>query len=501
MTLQIKQIPTDKSTTYTGTSVYDEMIPVNWKPIAPVTVRLTDDISSWFKFRFILRIYVDSVSSANLLATLKQRPNNYSTTTNSNAIFDIKGILNTQIDATFPDSNEKSKEIHKVGDNLTSTIFSFNNSQVKTIVIKATYEYATTSSSAPIEVTTGYVQISMDCTMASFGTFEYLVYANPLDQFYNTSNNQKYLFTDLYDEFEDVRQYNEQVGGGSVLKGRLNYVTGTSDFHTLAFMNKSAFGSDGNFLCLKYYDSSGTLLNTYTFENDTTQGGEPPSSANIPSEYLLYAGVGTANLESYVGACFKDGVALTPFDGQPSSKGWSYYSIFMCDLNSGSSIRSRTYYFVKDYIDNTNCKDIEIIRLGWTNSLGAWDYFNFNAGQTQSIDGERMNYGQLLGTEFLDSANNYNYYNWQGGTKTLYNTAKLRTSLTTQYITKQEGDLLKNLFKSNNVMIIESGSIVPVSQSVVISNKSFVIKETAKDKLQIQYTFEIEYSNELNTNS
>ena len=503
MALFIIQIPTDKSTSYSASSVYDEMIPVNWKPIAPVTVKLTDDISALFKFRYILRVYVGSVADANLLATLKQRPNNFSTTTNSNAIFDIKGILNTQIDATFPDSNDISKEIHKVGNNVTNKIFSLNDTQVKTIIIKATYEYATTSTSAPIEVTTGYVQISMECTMASFGTFEYITYANPLDQFYNTSNNQKYLFTDQYDEFEDVRQYNQQVGGGSILKGRLNYVTGTSDYHTLAFMNKTAFGSDGNFLCLKYYDSSGSLVVTYTFENDITQGGEPPSSANDSSEYLLYAGVGTANLESYVGACYKDGIALTPFDGQPSSiiPRWAYYSIFMCDKATGTAIRSRTYYFVKDYIDNTNCKDIEIIRLGWTNSLGAWDYFNFNAGQTQRIESERMNYGQLLGTEFLDSANNYNYYNWQGGTRTLYNTAKLRTSLTTQYITKQEGDLLENLFKSNNVMIIESGSVVPVSQSVVISNKSFVIKETAKDKLQIQYTFDIEYSNELNTNS
>ena len=249
MALQIIQIPTDNSTTYTGTSVYDEMIPVNWKPIAPVSVKLTDDISSYFKFRYILRVYVGIVADANLLATLKQRPNNFS----------------TQIDATFVDSNLKSGEIHKVGNNVTNRIFSLNDTQVKTIIIKATYEYATTSTSAPIEVTTGYVQISMDCTMASFGTFEYITKDNPLDELYNTENNQKYLFTDLYDEFEDVRQYNQQVGGGSILKGRLNYVTGTSDYHTLAFMNKTAFGSDGNFLCLKYYNSSGSLLETYTF--------------------------------------------------------------------------------------------------------------------------------------------------------------------------------------------------------------------------------------------
>ena len=135
MGLQIIQIPTNASTTYTGTSIYDQMIPINWQPIAPVSVQLTDDISGFFKYKVILRVYKDSVSSSNLLATLKQRPNNASTTTNSVALFDIKGIVNTQLQSTFFDADDTTESIHGLGINNTSKIFSKNYEQVQTIVI------------------------------------------------------------------------------------------------------------------------------------------------------------------------------------------------------------------------------------------------------------------------------------------------------------------------------------------------------------------------------
>ena len=84
-TIRIMQIPTETGT-YTGTNTFDECLPSNYWPIAPVTVRIDDDLSSFYKVKYILKIYKDSVSVSNQLMTLKQRTNNNSSTTNQVAI-------------------------------------------------------------------------------------------------------------------------------------------------------------------------------------------------------------------------------------------------------------------------------------------------------------------------------------------------------------------------------------------------------------------------------
>jgi len=492
MALSIIQIPPQETVTLTGTQTEDSPLPINWKPIAPIVVKQSSDISSWFKFRFILRIYANAVVDANILATLRQSPNMFSTTTNSNAIFDLRSIVNTQLQATFKNSNATSKEIHKIGVNAPATLFSLNDNTIRTIVVKATYEYATTSESAPIEQTSSPVTLSMYFSLSSFGTFEYSSITNPLVSYYNGSSITSLAFSDLTETFNDTRHQNKEIGGGAILNGRINYLNSLTDYHILGFMNKSGWGSDITKMIVTYFDKDGLQLSTTTISQNATNGGQVPTSATIDSEFLLFAGVGTGNLENQT----------IDTDANPSDSanvGWSYYTIVF--KNSAFAFKSVTYYFVKDFVGNENCKGANIVRLGWSNSVGGWDYFNFNAGQTQTIASDRMNYSELIGSESLDSGNSFDYQNWQGGTRTYNTTSKLKSTLTTQFITQEESVFLESLFQSNNVMIIESGSVVPVSQSVIISNKSFVMKEKGKDRLQIQYTFEIEYSNSLNNNN
>ena len=144
-TLQITQIPTETAT-YTGTAnTYAELVPTNYWPILPITIRVTDNLSSLFKVKYILRVYKDSISDANLLATVKQRTNNASTTTNQVAIFDVRNIINTQLKSTYRDSANTDEEIHTLGKNTTTKILSSNNDTVQTIVLKATWERSTTA--------------------------------------------------------------------------------------------------------------------------------------------------------------------------------------------------------------------------------------------------------------------------------------------------------------------------------------------------------------------
>ena len=500
-TLQITQIPTETAT-YTGTNTYDELVPSNYWQISPVTVNITDNLSSYFRVKYILRVYKDSVSAANLLATIKQRTNNASTTTNQVAIFDIKNIVNSTLETSYMDKGSQENTLHKLGANVTTKILSGNTNSVKTIIFKATWERATTATSAPVEQTGGSdeVQMTMYFTQATFDLMTYanLPDSNPLGD-YTTASNLKQLMSQA-PSILDARKLNLAPGGGSRLSGYINYIINTTDYHTIAFQNKSGWGSDGGFLGLQYYQENGTLIATYTFPNDATRGGIAPASSSSDAQYLLYAGVGTGNFESYDGQAHKDNAALATFDGQPSgavARDWDYYRVYMCDNQNGtSSIRSKYYYFVREFETSVNCQNQTIVRLGWINELGAWDYFNFNGGRVEKIETERNNYSTMLGSSALDTGSSYSFNTWGSGIRTLTTGTKLKSTLQTQFITEEESQFLETLFSSNAVMVIESTPI-----SVVITDKTFQRRTTGKDRLQIQYTFNIEYANQLNTNS
>jgi len=506
-TLQITQIPTETAT-YTGTAnTYAELVPTNYWPILPVTIRVTDNLSSLFKVKFILRVYKTSVSDANLLATVKQRTNNSSSTTNQVAIFDIRNIINTQLKATYNDSNNTSEEIHTIGKNTTTKILSGNLNTVETFVLKATWERSTTASGSPVEQTGGTdeVQITMYFTNATFKLFSVMGEdTNPLMD-YNAQTNTDYLHSNA-PSITDTRMMNLAPGGSSgLLSGNINYITKTQTFHTIAFQNKSAWGSDGDFLGLQFYESDGTLLATYTFPNDATRGGFSPASSSLDSQYFLFAGCGSANFENYDGQAHKNDSALATFDGQPSGlvvRDYGYYRVYLCaNQNGTSSIRSKYYYFVKEYDDVLNCQKQNIIRLGWINELGAWDYYNFNGGQVETVSTERQTYSTMLGSSALDRGETYSFDTWGAGTRTLTTASKLRSTLQTQYIDEVEAQFLETLFNSTVVMQIQQSGVDTFSQSVIVTDKSFQRRTKGKDRLQIQYTFNIEYSNHINTNS
>jgi len=506
-TLQITQIPTETATFVGTANTYAELVPTNYWPILPITIRVTDDLAALFKVKYILRVYKDSISDANLLATVKQRTNNLSSTTNQVAIFDVRNIINTQLQATHSDGANADKEIHTLGENTVTKIFSGNNDTVQTIIFKATWERSTTAGGAPEEQTGGTdeVQITMYFINATFKLFSVMGEdTNPLTD-YNTVSNIDYLHSNAPD-ITDTRMMNLAPGGSSgLLSGLMNYITNTHSFHTIAFQNKGAWGSNADYLGLQFYEADGSLIFTYTFYNSTAQGGYLPASAGSDLSYFLFAGVGSANLENYTGACFKDDSALANFDGQPSGdvvRDYAYYRVYMCDNQNGTaSFRSKYYYFVKEFDNAVNCQKQKIIRLGWINELGAWDYYNFNGGQTETVSTERQTYSTMLGSSALDRGATYSFDTWGAGTRTLTTRSKLKSQLQTQYIDEAEAQFLETLFNSTVVMQIQQAGVDTFSQSVVITDKSFQRRTKAKDRLQIQYTFTIEYSNPINTNS
>ena len=246
-------------------------------------------------------------------------------------------------------------------------------------------------------------------------------------------------------------------------------------------------------MLIVYYNSAGASIGSYAILNNATNGGANPASGGEVTnnaERLIYFGCGPGNLQ----ASTVIPVSGSSGDVRPSEhSGWAYYTI---QGYNATSITTKTaqYYFIRQ---DASCKGFKIRRLGWLNSVGCWDYFNFKMKSKQSVDVKRNTYGQMLG-EF--NSTEYSYNNFDATRKVRSTTAMLKETLNTDWITEEDAELLEKCVMSTDVFIIENADTT-YTVPVLVTNKSIVRKTIANNKIKIQYTINIEYANPLNTNS
>ncbi len=464
-------------------------IPVitNWTPIVPYTVYRSDSIASYYFYKIVLEVRLDD-ASGTLLAKIKQRRNGHAADVSSNyarAIFDLRDIVNSQLEDTIEDVGTATKSIHTIGANTATLPFSQNNNQVKEIYVKA-YEFYSTAATTPPSDQTGsaindtkfYIGASLDLNTAR-GTadFQDTAFAT-----YSLDGSSKLFLSDVQEQ-----GFNLAVGGTA---GRLNYVQST-DYHTIGFLNGvSDFASDAYFIGIQYYDSSGNVINSpggtaieYIANSNLNGGANPDTQVNTNAERLIYFGCGPANLEAQ----------SRNEEARPSEfSNWSFYTVTAYD-SDGTAPKSATYYFVNQ---DGSCKGFKVRRLAWRNSKGCYDYFNFKKKSTQTIEVSRNNYETMLG-DFNNTM--YSYDNFGRGKKTRTTTAILKETLQTDWISEADAVLLESLIMSTNVQIVENADTT-YTVPVMVSDKSFIKKTVANDKL-IKYTINIEYANPINTNS
>jgi len=464
-------------------------IPVitNWTPIVPYTVYRSDSITSWYFYKIVLEVRLDD-ASGTLLAKIKQRRNGHAADVSSNyarAIFDLRDIVNSQLEDTIADAGASTKSIHTVGANTATLPFSQNNNQVKEIYVKA-YEFYSDAATTPPSDQTGsaindtkfYIGASLDLNTAR-GTadFQDTQFAS-----YSLDGATKLFLSDVQEQ-----GFNLAVSGTT---GRLNYVQST-DYHTVGFLNGvSDFASDAYYIAIKFYDSSGNVINSpggtaaeYIANTNANGGANPDSEVNTNSERLIYFGCGPANLEAQ----------SRNTEARPSGfANWSFYTIQAIDSDA-TAPKSSLYYFINQ---DGSCKGFKVRRLAWRNSKGCYDYFNFKKKSTQTIEVSRNNYETMLG-DFNNTM--YSYDNFGRGKKTRTTTAILKETLQTDWISEADAVLLENLIMSTNVQIVENADTT-FTAPVMVSDKSFIKKTVANDKM-IKYTINIEYANPINTNS
>lgn len=243
------------------------------------------------------------------------------------------------------------------------------------------------------------------------------------------------------------------------------------DYGTLAFWN-----ADGTYLAgaqkkIKYelFNDSGSQ-GSLEFTINSTNGASTPTSATR-NEKMVFFGALPANInEAYHNITSPKPMTVPD---------WTHYTLSLVD---NSSNRMSLFFYV--YRDFRPCKH-EPVQIAWVNSVGGWDYFRMDARRQTSINVERKSYRKSIGDY---SGSTYTMNTWDRGKTNYHNDTTELIRLDSGAVEYWETGLLKNVLKSDNVMIRLDGQWIPV---VVQTNSVNYTDEPISQRQSIQFTVEI----------
>jgi len=144
---------------------------------------------------------------------------------------------------------------------------------------------------------------------------------------------------------------------------------------------------------------------------------------------------------------------------------------------------SRVYCF---YIVADDCR-FDNVRLGWTNTCGGTDYFNFTKKSELSFNYDRKQYQQVVGSYNTAS---FAFNTWDRGATDRYVTTTKGLQINSDWVSVGEFELLQTLCRSNDVFIIgDDATMTPV----LVDTQNFVIKDERYSKLY-NVTLNLKYS-------
>jgi hypothetical protein len=160
------------------------------------------------------------------------------------------------------------------------------------------------------------------------------------------------------------------------------------------------------------------------------------------------------------------------------------------------------------YTVKLNCptlKGFEPIRLTWLNQWGTWDYYTFTMKSSKTISTQGSTYQQLAGS-WNQSA--YRLDSFKGGKKSFRVNATEKITMNTDFVSESESEWFEELINSPEVYILKgyedvvetSAALNQYVTPVRLTTSSYTKKTVANDKL-MQYTFEVEKSKTLRTQS
>lgn len=155
---------------------------------------------------------------------------------------------------------------------------------------------------------------------------------------------------------------------------------------------------------------------------------------------------------------------------------WRYYQVVI--LNSSNNAVSETYIFYNAKAYGQSDCWWDKIRLGWVNSRGGWDYFNFTKKSEVSNEIQRKPYRKVLfnGESTIFSTNDR-------GKTDRRNLVEQVITATSDYISEGEFTLLRSMMVSNQVTWLSTDQGKPIEIPVNMEDTSYVEKRIRDGKL------------------
>lgn len=257
----------------------------------------------------------------------------------------------------------------------------------------------------------------------------------------------------------DTHKWSEAAARG--LSSDYVYIpTRVADYGVLYAPSATALLADSDFdiVVFSSYDDSDVLIDTQFL---TLQSN--PSIVNVIGAF--YANIDLAGLLNLTGA--------------------KYYTIQIGKETAFPvyTPSSRVYCF---YLVPDDCR-FDNVRLGWTNTCGGTDYFNFTKKSELSFNYDRKQYQKVVGSY---NASSFSFNTYDRGATDRYVTTTKGLQINSDWVSVGEFNLLQTLCRSNDVFIInDDGTLTPV----LVDTQNFVIKDERYSKLY-NVTLNLKYS-------
>ena len=229
-----------------------------------------------------------------------------------------------------------------------------------------------------------------------------------------------------------------------------------------------SFETDYGVLCIP---GNATYLSNNAADKFTitiySSAGAPTAQTITLDAYDIEAlPVYPANLNDWTGLTVKP--SLFP--------NWRFYEVKLFSSSNVTASESYIFYNAKAY-GQSDCW-WDKIRLGWVNSRGGWDYFNFTKKSEVSNEIQRKPYRKVLfnGGPTIFSTNDR-------GKTDRRNLVEQVITATSDYISEGEFTLLRSLMVSNQVTWLSTDQGKPIEIPVNMEDTSYVEKKTRDGKL------------------
>jgi len=438
-------------------------------------------VGAYYNVKYVAEVHIseteiDLSTTTAVVGTFKTTPNNTGV-----GMYDFRPIVESFVSAdnlAALDSTYKGAATTAITTHPLHLIdkYSLNDNVVRYLKIRFTIEGSTTDTGTVAQVGDEYDSVQYTLING------YLKYTDVI----NRDSDGNFGFnTEIF-----------QLGGGAAGNQLLTNAPTTqyaniNDYGTLSFMTTPKTGDVSDttldYFKIKLYDESGSQLGADIIIDNTDANGGNTTWESDTKNQLLHLGCFPANLKNWNSIFLANTTDL------------SYYLVEAFNI-SNISISDR-------YTININCptlKGYEPIRLTWLNQWGVWDYYTFKMKSTKSISTKGSTYQQLAGTwnESIYLPNGY-----KGGKKAFRVNAMEKISMNTDFVNESESEWFEELINSPEVYILEGFQVDADLSSpntyvtpVRLITSNYTRKTVANDKL-MQYTFEVEKSKTLRTQS